>query len=54
MTAFEIARELSLPMDLVAPRKISAPDNHEFAIGAITEDGARIMDSALVSSYNTK
>lgn len=40
----EIARELKLPLDLVVPRKIGAPDNPEYAIGAITETGEGIMN----------
>lgn len=36
---YEIAVNLKLPLDIVVPRKIGAPGNPEFAIGAITEDG---------------
>jgi len=35
----EVAKELSLPLDIVVPRKIGAPGNPEFACGAITEAG---------------
>lgn len=52
VTAFEIANELNLPMDLVVPRKIGAPDNPEFAIGAITEDGKGVFDADVISSYS--
>lgn len=37
--AAEVANILGLPLDIVCPRKIGAPQNHEFAIGAITESG---------------
>lgn len=39
-----IAEFLDLPMDLIVPRKIGAPSNPEFAIGAITEDGSGIFN----------
>jgi putative phosphoribosyl transferase len=48
---FEIAKELNLPMDIVVPRKIGAPDNPEFAIGAITESGEGIFSSDVISTY---
>ena len=48
VTAYEVARVLSLPLDILVPRKIGAPTNPELAIGAITEDGSRILDKKLV------
>jgi len=36
--AHPIAKSLGLPLDIVVPRKIGAPFNQEFAIGAIMED----------------
>lgn len=33
----EVAKSLHLPLDIVVPRKIGAPGNPEYAIGAITE-----------------
>lgn len=47
--AFEIAERLNLPMDIVCPRKIGAPMNKEFAIGAITETGEGIFDSNTIA-----
>lgn len=35
--AFEVARALGAPLDLVLVRKIGAPENPEFAIGAVVE-----------------
>jgi len=43
--AYEISRNLNLPLDVVCPRKIGAPSNKEFAIGAITETGEGIFDT---------
>lgn len=34
-----IADELHAPLDIIVPRKIGAPDNEEYAIGALTEQG---------------
>ena len=43
VTGFEIAQNLNLPLDIVVPRKIGAPENEEYAIGAITESGEGIF-----------
>jgi len=50
VTAFEIAKELNLPLDLVVPRKIGAPDNEEYAIGAITETGEGIFNQEAIDT----
>ncbi|MGZ4850780.1 MAG: phosphoribosyltransferase, partial [Candidatus Bathyarchaeia archaeon] len=49
VVGYEIAEELNLPLDVIIPRKIGAPDNSELAIGAMTEDGTIILDENLVS-----
>lgn len=41
---FEAARALHLPFDIVVARKIGAPGNPEYAIGAITETGDAILN----------
>jgi len=51
VTAFELSKALDLSLDLVVPRKIGAPGNPEFAIGAITEDGEGIFDLKTISDY---
>jgi putative phosphoribosyl transferase len=48
VTAYEVARYLELPLDVVCPRKIGAPQNPELAIGAITETGEGIFDESLI------
>jgi putative phosphoribosyl transferase len=45
----EIADDLNLPLDVIIPRKIGAPNNPELAIGAMTEDGTIILDENLVT-----
>ena len=49
VVGYEIANKLGLPLDVIIPRKIGAPDNEELAIGAMTEDGTIILDERLVS-----
>ncbi len=49
VVGFEIAKALNVPLDVIIPRKIGAPDNPELAIGAMTEDGTIILDENLVS-----
>lgn len=51
VTAAEVARELKLPLDIVVPRKIGFPGNPEFAIGAISEEGERVLDENTVLGY---
>jgi predicted phosphoribosyltransferase len=43
-----IAKSLNLPLDVIIPRKIGAPDNPELAIGAVAEDGTAILDNHLI------
>ncbi len=48
VVGFEIARALNLPLDVIIPRKIGAPENPELAIGAVAEDGTAILDNQLI------
>jgi putative phosphoribosyl transferase len=48
VVGFEIAQALDVSLDIIVPRKIGAPDNPELAIGAVTEDGAAILNDSLV------
>lgn len=45
---YVIAKTLNLPLDVIIPRKIGAPDNPELAIGAVAEDGTAILDQNLI------
>lgn len=51
VVGYEVARKLNLPLDIVVPRKIGAPGNPEFAIGAITEQGVGVFDEMTVGAY---
>ncbi len=46
--AYEVARGLNLPLDIVCPRKIGVPGNPEFAIGAIGESGEGFFDEEAI------
>jgi putative phosphoribosyl transferase len=48
VVGFMIAKALKLPLDVIIPRKIGAPDNPELAIGAVAEDGTAILDNNLI------
>ena len=52
VTGFELAKALNLPLDIVVPRKIGAPFNEEYAIGAITESGEGIFDQQAIATLN--
>jgi len=47
VVAEPIAEALGAPIDLVIPRKIGAPFNEEFAIGAVTEDGTILLNPTI-------
>lgn len=52
VTGYEIAHDLHLPLDIIVPRKIGAPNNPEFAIGAITETGEGLFDADIIERYH--
>jgi len=46
--AFEVARELRAPLDVIVVRKLGVPFQPEYGFGAIGEDGVRIIDDRVV------
>lgn len=48
--ATEIARALDAPLDVVVVRKVGAPGNPEFAIGALAEGDVRILSEQAVQA----
>ena len=42
--AYEVARALDAPLDVIVVRKLGFPGQPEFAMGAIGEDGVRVLD----------
>jgi putative phosphoribosyl transferase len=49
VVAYEIALALKSPLDVVLSRKLGAPNNLELAIGAVAENGSRILDDLLIA-----
>ena len=50
VVANEVANALGAPLDIVVTRKIEAPGEPEFALGAVTQDGEVIMDRQAAES----
>ena len=46
---FEIAQALGAPLEILAVRKLGAPANPEFGVGAIAEDGTVVLDRVTAS-----
>ena len=46
--AFEVARTLSVPLDVIVVRKLGVPFQPELGMGAIGEDGVRVIDEEIV------
>jgi predicted phosphoribosyltransferase len=46
--AVEVARSLHAPLEVLTVRKLGAPTDPEFAIGAIAEDGTMIVHEAIL------
>jgi len=46
--AGEVARALGAPLDVAVVRKIGAPQNPEFAIGALAEGGVHVLNAKAV------
>lgn len=47
--AFEVARSLVLPMDVIVVRKLGVPWQPELAMGAIASGGVRVLDRELIA-----
>lgn len=46
--AYEVAKALNLPLDICLVRKLGVPGHPEFAMGAIAEQGVRILDNDII------
>jgi putative phosphoribosyl transferase len=49
---YEIARELSAPLDVFVVRKLGVPWQPELAMGAIAGDGIEVLNGDVVTGYN--
>jgi predicted phosphoribosyltransferase len=47
--AREVALALDAPLDILAVRKLGAPHNPEYGIGAVAEDGTRVIDPEAIA-----
>jgi putative phosphoribosyl transferase len=47
--ADEVAAALGAPLEIFAVRKLGAPHNPEYGIGAVAEDGTRVIDAEAVA-----
>ncbi len=50
VVANEVAKALGAPLDIVVTRKIEAPGEPEYALGAVTQEGEVIMDRQAAES----
>ena len=48
---YQLSQALHLPLDVFITRKIGAPGNPEYAIGAVAETGARSLNQEAVNSF---
>ena len=47
--AYEVARALDAPLDVIVARKIGAPADPEMGLGAVAEDGVRVFNAAALA-----
>jgi len=47
--AFEVARELDAPLDVIVVRKLGVPYQPELGMGAIGEDGVRVLNDQVLA-----
>jgi putative phosphoribosyl transferase len=47
--AYEVARALAAPLEVLVVRKIGAPANPELAVGALSEDGVPVFNEEIIT-----
>ena len=52
--AYEVARALRAPLDLLLVRKLGVPGHEEYAMGAIASGGIRVLDEAVVQQMGIR
>lgn len=52
VVGYEISRRLHIPLDVFITRKLSMPDNPEYAIGAVSETGAIYLNPEAVDAFH--
>lgn len=48
VVGYEIAKELGIPLEIIIPRKIGAPNQPEYAIGAVAGDDITMINEQVV------
>lgn len=48
VVAYEVAKALDVPLDIVVPRKVGAPFSPELAVAAVAEDGTVLYNEGLM------
>ena len=51
VVGYEVSRSLHLPLDVFISRKLGAPDNPEYAIGALSETGSAYLNPDAVEAF---
>ncbi len=51
VVGYEVAKALGAPLDIIITRKIGAPGNPEFALGAVAGDGTVVLDEFVVHQF---
>ena len=51
VVAFEIARALHVPLDVLIVRKLGVPGQEELALGAITSGGVRVLNTDVIQAH---
>jgi len=54
VTAAEVARGLGAQLSIVVTKKIGAPGHEELAVGAVSEDGSKVLDHDLIARLRVK
>jgi putative phosphoribosyl transferase len=49
--AFEVARELQLPLDIFIVRKLGVPGQEELAMGAVASGGLVVLQNEVIGAY---
>lgn len=52
VTADEVSKVLGLPLDILVTRKIGAPGNEEYAVGAITDSGLMVRNEEAFQMFD--
>lgn len=52
VVAFEVAKALNAPLDVLLVRKLGAPGQEELAFGAIASGGVRVMNEDVVRAFD--